>query len=180
MAAFMGGALVTDIPVLNGLMDYSNTNIADLYQHTKYEYNNEKDTVVYRARAWIMAENIMEVRNLVIDWCKSLDDGSIKYRLPNPLGDLTQRQADKIILILDDEFDMEFRTRSAGLGLTAQTDLTNRLEPQQRLAMAQAIKSVKKSKIQIAREARKRLDAGESLPPKGWVMQHYSGYGMLG
>lgn len=153
--------------------DYSQMTVGDLYQHTRGLYKRENATSF--ARAWVMAENIMEIRNLVIDWCNALNDGSIKYRLPDPFNKMTQDEADKLIRILDDEFDYEFRNRASNLGVEKSVDLSERLSSPQRLAMAQAIRATKKSRAQIAAEVRERQKAGETLPPQGWTHQTYFG-----
>lgn len=153
--------------------DYSQMTVGDLYQSTRGLYKKESTTNF--ARAWVMAENIMEVRNLIIDWCDALNDGSIKHRLPDPFNKMTQNEADKLIKILDDEFDYEFRNRASNLGVEKSVDLSERLSSSQRLAMAQAIRATKKSRSQIATEVRERQKAGEVLPPQGWTHQTYFG-----
>ena len=151
-------------------MVYQNITPRTLYQSCMpgpWGQTTGNDNDLIRACAWVEAENVYAVWKVVCDWFDALEDGSVQHRLPDPLwqppegkAPLTQEAADTLIEHLDDDFMLE-RTRFRG----RLAPEFSRLEAPQRLAFAQAIWDVLKTRSQVIDEAKRRLDAGEELPP---------------
>lgn len=91
-----------------------------------------------------LPEPVRKARELLEDWFGAMENGSVEQRLPDPLYSVTisQERADKIVALLDEEFDRELSWASNpdvdGGGYNTGPGFS-RLRPIQRLALAQQL-----------------------------------------
>jgi len=161
-------------------MTYENMKVADIY------LSMPKNRVASTADYWVEAENIFTVRAIFIDWFNAMEDGSAANRYPD-LNDATyiMEDADKLVKELDADFDIEKR-RYHGLKVEAGPGY-ERLAPHSRLAFAQEVFGAVLSESEIYIEAKRRLEAGETIPPEdakvvsidywGWEFDMMQDYG---
>ena len=147
------------IDISNFYMDFSKITVEDIYKSAMIPYLS----IVSPAELWIEAENIMEIRAIVIEWYKALENGSAFKRFPDRKNkDVTMSQAKKMISNLDKDFMTE-SYRWEKLKVEAGPEFS-RLPDCAQLAFAQQLKKTMKTSAEIATEATKRLLAGEILP----------------
>ncbi len=123
-----------------------------------------------RARAWVEAENIYEVWELVQMWFELVDSDSADNHYPDPNWDdsqhpakvsLTHDVADKFIEEMDADFMLE-KSRFQG----RLSPEFARLPSHARLAFAQEAYGILKTSVDINTEADRRLVAYETLPQR--------------
>jgi len=152
---------------------YANMTVAELYTSVKFSYpyvSTSEDAAV----GWIEAENIFDVRAIIIEWFDALNDGTANDRYPDPIclegppgKPITEERADKFIEELEADMLKEWM-RFGSLGREAGPGF-DRLEPHARMAFMQAVWQVMKTMDQIQEEAAERTKAKE-LPPA--VLNH--------
>lgn len=120
------------------------------------------------AYAWIEAENIYAVWEIVQKWFELLEGGQTNNIFPDPFWKhsnypkkkkLTQEVANNFIKELEADLEIETRYNSS---LSSGFD---RLSSHARLAFVQAIYQVMKTSEEILEEVEIRLANGEKLPP---------------
>jgi hypothetical protein len=144
---------------------YQNMTVRELYTSAVGKWRTrDRSAELAEASGWIEACNIMELRLLISDWFRALEDGSVEHRHPDPTDNtITQERADRLVVELDADFEME-HGRFANLHADAGPQFT-RLSPITRIAFAQAVFAVVRDLEDIEREAWERLRDGEKLPP---------------
>lgn len=152
-------------------MPYYNVTPYSLYQScmsSAWEWSGGDEPLTC-ARAWVEAENIHQVWELVQRWFEMMESGEAINRYPDPFWrdkdfpgkvPLTQEVADVFIEELDTDFMLEKSRFQGRLGPEFA-----RLPPHARLAFVQEVYKVIKTSAQIQKEAEERLAAGETLPP---------------
>lgn len=127
----------------------------------------DKDATVEfcNAVAWLEAENIFAVFQLIIAWFKLMESGEAANRYPSPGGTVTQEQADLLISELDADFAKESNRWPVDAEGKAWGPEFSRLLPHSRRAFAEEIRAILKTEAQILAEALERLAKGEKLPP---------------
>ena len=152
-------------------MPYYNVTPHTLYQScmsSAWEWSGGDDPVM-RARAWVEAENVYEVWNLVQRWFQLIDSGDAVNHYPDPNWDdsqhpgkvyLTQDVADTFIEEMDADFMLE---KSRFQGRLAPEFA--RLPSHARLAFTQEAYGIMKTSADRNAEADRRLATGETLPP---------------
>lgn len=111
----------------------------------------------------VEAENIFEVREIVIGWFEALEKGLADNRFPDPRGlEISQERADKFIGMLDDEF-MQESGRFGALKVATGPEFC-RLSPRARRAFAQQVLQKAKQPKEILEEAIQRVRKGEVFP----------------
>lgn len=120
------------------------------------------------AYAYVEAENVARVWEVVQEWYEAMESGDASDRYPDPdwtdppgRRNLTQELADAMILEMDADFDLEKNRYPDGRGPEFK-----RLPAHARLAFAQQLRLVMKSPAEIEQETRERLAKGEPLPPR--------------
>ncbi len=152
-------------------MPYYNVTPHTLYQScmsSAWEWSGGDDPLT-RARAWVEAENVYEVWNLVQRWFDMISSWEAMNRYPDPLWNdedypdkvpLTQEIADNFIEEMDADFMLE---KSRFQGRLAPEFA--RLPPHARLAFVQEAYRVIRSTAEIHEDAGERLSVGEVMPP---------------
>jgi hypothetical protein len=152
-------------------MPYYNVTAHTLYQScisSAWEWSGQDDPLT-RARAWVEAENIYEVWKLVQRWFELMENGGADHRYPDPYWNdedhpgkvtLTQDVADTFIEEMDADFMLE---KNRFQGRLAPEFI--RLPAHARMAFVQDAYKVIKTSKQVEKEAKERLDSGETLPP---------------
>ena len=153
-------------------MPYYNVTPHTLYQScmsSAWEWSGGDDPVM-RARAWVEAENVYEVWNLVQRWFELIDSGDAVNHYPDPNWDdsqhpgkvsLTQDVADTFIEEMDADFMLEKNRFQGRLAPEF-----SRLPAHARIAFVQQAYGVIKTSVEIKAEAERRVGEGETFPPK--------------
>lgn len=150
------------------MKNYTHLTTGEIFLHCRRTRGDSKDA---QALAWVEAENIMRVREIIIDWFYALENGVAHYRRPNPANHIVSpKQANQMIEKIDDDFEHEFKKRSNALGIDYTPELS-RLGEDQKLALAQEISCTKLNENDLERITWDRLKQGEKLPPNGWTME---------
>jgi hypothetical protein len=147
------------------MKDYTNITVSDFFLAAR---NSKPDIPEGDAIAWVEAENVKVIREIVIDWFKSIEDKTVNFRCPDSFSPVTMGDAERMSFILDTEFSSELRERRKELGGRIIPGFTF-LFPSQKLALTQEIVAAKKTPVQIFTEAKRRYKDGEKFPPDGWT-----------
>lgn len=155
-------------------MPYYNVNVHTLYQScisASWDWHtNPKNDLLIQAKAWVEAENAIEIWGLIQEWFEMLENNTAIHQYPDifwendkypDLKPLTQDVADEFVEELDADFMLE-KNRFQGRGAPD----FNRLAPHSRMAFAQAFYRITMSEKQITEKARELVDAGTKIPPK--------------
>lgn len=120
------------------------------------------------AYAYVEAENVAKVWEMVQEWFEAMESGEAWNRYPDPdwvdppgRKPLTQEVADAMIDEMDADFDLEKNRYPDGRGPEFK-----RLPPHARLALAQGLRAILKTPGEIEQETEERLAKGEQLPPR--------------
>ncbi len=152
-------------------MPYYNVTPHTLYQScmsSAWEWSGGDDPLT-RARAWVEAENVFEMWQLVQQRFELMESGEAADRYPDPFWrdddypekrPLSQEVADSFIEEMDADFMLE---KSRFQGRLAPEFA--RLPDASRLAFVQEGYKIVKTSAEIQKEAEKRLESGEVLPP---------------
>ena len=147
-------------------MPYFNVGPETLYTSIISASDSASD--VAKARAWIEAENVYEVWQIVQKWFDFMKAKLVGHQLPSPYWQddlypdktkLTQSVADLLVKEIDEDFMLE-KTRFMG----RKAPNFSRLPPGARLSFAREIYRVMKSQKAINIEADERLAKGEVFP----------------
>lgn len=155
-------------------MPWPNVQVKDLYPVCLEWWHIQAPSSEFAsACAWVEAENLWDCRRLIQQWFELLERGETDYHKPDPLWQgkpwekpVTQERVDRFISELDADFDKEeTRWRNAGnKGRPAMPEF-HRLSPSARLAFFQEFRAIYLPPDEAQREAQRRLNAGENLPP---------------
>ena len=150
-------------------MFYQNMPVADVYRQcyrgTVPPTPGSKEATV----AWLEAVNILDVWKVVQDWFEAMQRGEANNRYPDPAWangdgpmkkDVTQEIADRLVVEMDEDFDLERTRFPGGRGPGFQ-----RLAPHARLAFAQQYFAIVKTAQQLEAGAEDLLLRGVTLPP---------------
>ena len=152
-------------------MPYDNVTPHTLYQSCRsssWEGSDRNDTIT-QARAWIEAENIYKVWELVQKWFDHMKSGDAANRYPDPYwkdddypdkAPLTQEVVDRFIEEMDADFMLEKNRFQGRLAPEFA-----RLPAHARMDFVQEVYKIIKTTAEIEKEAEERLEAGEALPP---------------
>ena len=143
-------------------MSYADITIDQIFEVTRAGKNRHDRYVM--AYAWIEAENIMDLRQLISNWFQLIETGESDGTYPSINSSITQKEADHLIEELDADFQIE-RARFPDSDPEAGPAFV-RLLPHSRLAFVEEIKKILKQSDQLEYEARKRIDSGEIIPPE--------------
>ena len=152
-------------------MPYYNVSPRMLYQSC---LSNNADwsgnaTDLIKARAWVEAENIFQMWELVQKWFELMESGEAENRYPDPFWKdedfsdkvlLTQEVAHAFIEEMDADFMLEKNRFQGRLAPEFA-----RLPAHARMAFVQDAYKIIKTSHQINDETDKRLSSGDSLPP---------------
>ena len=163
---YQGPVTVTAGPYANTTVEiiYNSVRFSTPRVHLPDETEEERALGEKRQAAaeWIEAENVFDVRAVLIEWFDALNDGTANDRYPDPTclegppGEpITEERADKFVEVLEDDMLKE-SGRFRGLGKEVGPGFP-RLEPHARLAFMQAVWQVMKTKEQIKLEAIDRI-----------------------
>ena len=151
-------------------MSYSNMTVREIWENARWS-NDERagwtkrqtESRVFRdAYAWVEAENIMLVREIVCRYFDALQADTLEDFAANPFDTtVTQDMADKLVEELDADFQIESgRFPDGGVGPEM-----HRLPPEKRLAMAQEVFASIMTSQQIMAEVKRRKKAKIPTPP---------------
>ena len=147
--------------------------VKEIYASLKYSptSNRTYGTVLTAEEAacdWVEAENMMDIRRVLIEWFDELQDGTANDRYPDPTKmeapvgkPITQERANLFVEELEDDMLIE-KARFRGLKKEAGPGYT-RLEPHARVAFMQSMWRTMMTAEEIKAEARKRLKS-KNLP----------------
>lgn len=152
-------------------MTYENTTVRDLYSSCLSSLSETQE----QALAWVEAQNVEATWLVVRKWFVWMQNGDAQYKFPDPTWDdaqhpgrrpLTQTVGDELVKEMDEDFLIERNRfpRETGLGPEF-----SRLPPHARLAMAQDLYGVIRTREELRGEARKLIDSGvKEFPPRTW------------
>jgi len=146
--------------------DYSTTTVEDLFMEIVKKPEPLDQTP---AEMWIEAENVMELKKLLVKWFYMMEDGTAFMKKPDPLNSSwNEKRARKLVEELDLDFNIE-STRWPSYDVEEGPEYI-RLTGGSLIAFAQEYDKIRKKYSEIKEEAKRRLDKGEKILPEQYLL----------